>query len=143
MSASTNSGPGSMRWSAKKTVPSSLWKSPAGTLGSRSSTVSDGRQSFTRSGVTTIGLLIRIGCTIMASSRSSSVRVAVVEAKVLERRSPFPHGVADGHPHPGDEVLEDPLGRRRLQVFRSPEVRCRRAGIRANALRDVPQSGLW
>src|SRR5690606_5762503 len=51
--------------------PSSLAKAPFW-AGRRSRTVSDGRQSFTPFGETTIGRLIRTGCFSIASSSCSS-----------------------------------------------------------------------
>jgi hypothetical protein len=53
--------------------PSSLAKAPRCGPGRMSSTVSEGRQSRTPRGVTTIGRLMRIGCAIMASRSWSSV----------------------------------------------------------------------
>ena len=47
-----------------------------------SSTASDGRQSFTPSGVTTIGRLIRIGCAIIASSKCVIRQRRVAEAQL-------------------------------------------------------------
>ena len=55
----------------RRRSPSSLKTPCCG--GRRSSTVSDGRQSLTPRGVTTIGRLIRIGCAIIASRSWSSV----------------------------------------------------------------------
>ena len=53
--------------------PSSLMKVPISGLGRMSSTSSEGRQSLTPSGVTTIGRLMRIGWASMMSISSSSV----------------------------------------------------------------------
>jgi hypothetical protein len=50
------------------TSPSSFTKGPISERGRMSSTVSDGRQSLTPIGVTTIGRLMRIGWAIMKSS---------------------------------------------------------------------------
>src|SRR5712664_963390 len=54
--------------------PSSFTNDPAG-WSSRSSTASDGRQSRTPFGVTTIGRLIRIGCASIKSISSSSLHL--------------------------------------------------------------------
>ena len=67
--------------------PSSLVKAPRCGSGRMSSTASDGRHSFTPSGVTTIGRLMRIGCAIMASSSASSAQGRIVEAQLVVGRS--------------------------------------------------------
>ncbi len=58
---------------ASTTSPSSLTKVSSCAFGSSSSTASDGRHSFTPSGETTSGRLMRIGCCIMASIKASSL----------------------------------------------------------------------
>ena len=52
-----------------------------------SSTVSEGRQSFTPIGVTTIGRLIRIGCAIIASSSCVVGQRRIVEAELVVGRA--------------------------------------------------------
>src|SRR3546814_13875102 len=63
-----------VRWPAASTTcsPSSLATAPRCDVGRRSSTASEGRQSFTPSGETTLGRLMRIGCPIIESTTLSS-----------------------------------------------------------------------
>ena len=110
--------------------------------GRRSRTASEGRQSRTPLGVTTIGRLIRIGCAIMASRSWSSVEARIVEAELGVGRALLAEDVAHRNAHAVDELPQQEPGRRRLQVF--DDVRLD-AGVadQASVLRDVPQSGLW
>ena len=55
--------------------------------GQKSSTASEGRQSFTPSGVTTMGRLIRMGCAIIASINWSSLKVGIVQAQRVVGRA--------------------------------------------------------
>src|SRR3546814_1116469 len=67
--------------------PSSLAKAPRWRDGMRARTSSEGRQSFTPSGETTSGRLMRIGCAIIASMRASRSDEQKSELQSLMRTS--------------------------------------------------------
>ena len=121
--------------------PSSFEKGARCGSGKMSSTASEGRQSFTPTGVTTIGRLIRIGWAIMASRSWSSVRLGS-EPELRVGRALLADDVAHRHAHPIDQLLQqNAVGgvfRYSMMWGSIPALR-----ISPSVLRDVPQSGLW
>ena len=122
--------------------PSSLTNSPC-CAGSRSSTSSDGRQSLTPFGVTTIGRLIRIGCAIMASSKLVVGQGRVVEPELGIGRALLAQQRTQRKAHARDQAAassarDGGVLRYSITCGSMPALR-----IMASVLREVPQAGLW
>ena len=96
--------------------PSSLKNSPC-CAGRRSSTVSDGRQSLTPFGETTIGLLSRIGCFSMASRRASSVTPGSPSFRSAKGFSFSRSSARSGWPVRAAKLRDQHPRRRRFQIF--------------------------
>lgn len=95
------------------TLPSSLVNGGSFGTGSNSSNVSDGRQTFVPSGVTTIGRFRRTGCSSTRSSSAASLPLGIEQAEIRTARRVHPDQRTNGAVD-GEQQLEQrrPRGRR-------------------------------